>query len=257
MRGPGPAAHPSGEQQLLSCASRHCCPQARPTCRDGSVPRHSTCSSQVGPVHSSNIASSMEDTMESQPSYLHATLTSCMSQESLHTIPQEPQCQTSTPPEHPFLPPTAQTFSLSGKGRDIPWHWDSRQNPTRGEGHAEEQLPVQLVELGHTVPRARGFSGCLPPQGNAAVKGLLKGGHAAESRAKLYFGLPVPPCSQQQLYPCHSGVMHSNPGDLDCSSPKGPCFAEKQEDVNGGDVHRSQGWSLLRPCLETPLTPCG
>ena len=34
---------------------------------------------------------------------------------------------------------------------------------------------MQLVEFGHTVPRAAGVSGHLPAEGNAAVKGLLKG----------------------------------------------------------------------------------
>ena len=105
--------------------------RAQQSCRDGSVPRHSTCSSQMGPVPSPNAASSRADTAGPQPSCLHATSASCMSQESSHTVPQEPQCQTSTLPEHPFSPPTARIFSLSGEGRDLPWHQDSRQSPAR------------------------------------------------------------------------------------------------------------------------------
>lgn len=93
---------------------------------------------------------------------------------------------------------------------------------------------MQLVEFGHVVPRAGGVSGCLPAEGNAGVKGLLQGSCAAESSMELCSHLPVLPCSQQQLTPGHSGDMHGNVGDPDCSAPKGPWFTEKQEGVHGG-----------------------
>lgn len=67
---------------------------------------------------------------------------------------------------------------------------------------------MQLVEFGHVAPRAGGVSGCLPGEGNAAVKGLLQGGRVADSGAEFCSHIPVPPRSWMQLNPGHSGDTH-------------------------------------------------
>ena len=102
---------------------------------------------------------------------------------------------------------------------------------------------MQLVELGHSATGAGGVSGRLPAEGNAAVKGLLHGGHADGSRTDLCLNLPVPPWSCTQLKPpvvqC-TALLHSRvtPG---CSPPKRPWLAEEQKDVPRGEAFLSSG----------------
>lgn len=94
----------------ITAASSLCpqslCPQdlAGQSHREDSFPLHFTSLSHMGPVPGPNAASLSAFTAEPQPSCRQTTWALSRFQESSHTVPQEPSCQTSTRPEQVVFP---------------------------------------------------------------------------------------------------------------------------------------------------------
>lgn len=84
--------------------------------RDASLPRHPTSSSHTGPEPGPKAAPARAPTAGPQPSWRHTTSASARSQESSHTVPQEPACQSSTRPEQLSLPPRTRSVPSPGRG---------------------------------------------------------------------------------------------------------------------------------------------
>lgn len=72
--------------------------------KEDSFPLHFTSLSHMGPVPWPNAASFSACRAEPQPSCRHTTWALLRSQESSHTVPQEPPCQISTRPEQVVFP---------------------------------------------------------------------------------------------------------------------------------------------------------
>lgn len=111
--------HPPGRH---STEASSLCPQslwlhglAGQSHRVDSFPLHFTSLSHIGPVPGPNAASFSAFTAWPQPSSWHTTWASLRSQESSHTVPQEPLCQISTRPEQLLCPPWSLILSEKKK----------------------------------------------------------------------------------------------------------------------------------------------
>lgn len=83
--------------------------------KEDSFPLHFTLLSHTGPVPWPKAASFSAITAVPHPSCLHTTWASSKSQESSHTVPQEPPCQISTRPEQCASSSSFLSLSLSEK----------------------------------------------------------------------------------------------------------------------------------------------
>lgn len=119
--------HPPGRH---STEASSLCPQslwlhglAGQSHRVDSFPLHFTSLSHIGPVPGPNAASFSAFTAWPQPSSWHTTWASLRSQESSHTVPQEPLCQISTRPEQLLCPPWSLILSEKKNHRHLGYSW--------------------------------------------------------------------------------------------------------------------------------------
>ena len=103
---PDPLRSPEHFTEASSLCPQSLCPQdlAGQSHKEDSLPLHFTSLSHMGPVPWPNAASFPASRAKPQPSWRHTTWASLRSQESSHTVPQEPPCQTSTRPEQLVVP---------------------------------------------------------------------------------------------------------------------------------------------------------
>jgi hypothetical protein len=117
-----PVALPAHSPEHLTPASSLCVQSPRPhglagqSHRPASLPRHPTSSSHTDPEPGPKADPRTASTARPQPSWRHTTSASARSQESSHTVPQEPACQSSTRPEQPSSPPRTRSAPSSAKG---------------------------------------------------------------------------------------------------------------------------------------------
>ena len=130
-----------GSPEHLTEASSLCpqslCPQflAGQSHREDSLPLHFTSLSHMGPVPWPNAASFPASRAKPHPSWRHTTWASLRSQESSHTVPQEPPCQTSTRPEQLVVP--SSSLILSEKS-GTPWSFLRKEKLLEGHRRKEK-----------------------------------------------------------------------------------------------------------------------
>lgn len=138
---------PAHSREQRTPASSLCPQSARPhgsagqLHRDASLPRHATSSSHTGPEPGPKAAPAGAPTAWPQPSWRHTTSASARSQESSHTVPQEPACQSSTRPEQRSSPPRTRKAPSSGKAGVVTAGQDWAEEWTEG---LTEWVPGQL-----------------------------------------------------------------------------------------------------------------